>query len=96
MKTSPYSAVCREPECSQPILMVFTRHGHWQPLDTQAILAKGPATARLGDVVVVGQGDEARAVVLTDEEMADGQVRYRRKPHAATCIARHRRAPISA
>lgn len=92
MKTAPYTAVCREPVCSQTILMAFTRHGHWQPFDHAAILAKGPATHDLGDVVLVGQGEEARAVVLTDEEMADGQLRYRRRPHVATCRARRKPA----
>lgn len=92
MKTAPYAAVCREPICSQQILMAFTRHGNWQPLDHKPCLAKGPASHDLGDVVLVGRGDETRAVVLTDEEMSDGQLRYRYRPHVANCLARKKHA----
>jgi len=85
VKTRPSLTQCREVKCQKTILLAVTRHGHWQPLDFPPTLLTGPDG---GDVVLVGRGDQTRAVVLNAEELADGQRRYRYMPHAATCVAR--------
>jgi hypothetical protein len=85
VKTKPAITQCREPNCRKVILLALTRYGNWQPLDFPPHLMVGEAG---GEIVLVGLGSEARAVVLSADDLRDGQPRYRYMPHAATCVAR--------
>jgi hypothetical protein len=65
-------------KCGKETWWVMTRHEKWQMLDPNPSFTEG-------DIVVVGRGKDARAVVLTEAEQNDGQRRYRFFAHAGTC-----------
>lgn len=64
--------------CGRMVWWVMTRHGKWQMVDPVPSFTEG-------DIVIIGFGQDARAHVLSKDELSDGQRRYRYFAHAAKC-----------
>lgn len=74
--------------CGRMVWWVLTRHGHWQMIDPAASFTQG-------DIVIIGFGQEARAVVLTRAEQDDSAVRrYRYFAHAVKCRPQDPTRPV--
>jgi len=75
--------------CGRMVWWAKTRREKWQMIEPISSYTEG-------DIVMVGFGEAARAVVLTEAEQNDGLRRVRFFAHAAKCIPTqlHRRGVL--